>query len=383
MKRRIFTRILLSALAVFLVVVLLNITGLFSGSSATYPAKLGTIEVSLEKTGFVVRREISVGAGRGGAVQFLVDDNTRVAKGTPVARITPSGDAATAPASPYANRLQELTIDFEALRSRIHSLEDELTYLVRENKFTEIDALEKRLDALYVIEGSYDSPVLTFQSASISGGTEEGQYIVRAPEAGVVGLRTSAADPLFDFDNRMLLQYGKLMNIEQGEIKSQVAAHEGLFRLIDNRSTFVVVLLSPEELDIFRSLRRQRINATINGEALRPVVEEVFESPEQQGVVLRFLETFEGDQDLRKLQINVIPKRFTGLVIKTSSIVEVGNVQGVYVMRGENDFVFMPIQIKGISGEQAVIESDYFLVGEEQEMTDTVSLYDEIREVGR
>ena len=52
-------------------------------------------------------------------------------------------------------------------------------------------------------------------------------------------------------------------------------------------------------------------------------------------------------------------------------------------MHSEDDFSFVPIRIKGISGDEAVIYSDYFYFGDDTEPTETVSLYDEIREGGR
>ncbi len=383
MKRRFLTRIFLLALAVFMVIVLVNITGIFSGSASTYPAQLGSIEVAYDVEGVLLRREIVVASNRGGSVEFLVDDNTRVAKGTPIVRINTGVTAREAPVSKYHNQLTTLLIDLPALKARIRSLEDELSYLVRESKFEELDAVQKNLDHLYVIENSYDTPQLTLQPTTIVGSTVNGLYEIRAPQAGVVGLRISPSDALFTYENRMILQYAKLGELEEGVIKTEVAGGEGLFRIIDNRASYVALILEGEKFEAFRGLEGERIDAVVDDVALRPVVEAVFETDEQNGVILRFMETFEGDQDIRKIKLRVIPKRFRGLVIKTSSIVAEDGGQGVYVMKSENDFVFVPIRIKGVSGEEAVIYSDYYYVGDDTEPTETVSLYDEIKEVGR
>ncbi len=383
MNRRFLTRIFLLALAVFLIVILINITGIFLGSSDTYPAQLGTIEVAFDTEGILIRREIVYSSSVGGSVEFLVDDNTRVAKGAPILRINPGVTPEDKPVSKYVDRLDSLMIDLDALQARIRALEDELSYLVRENKFDEIDGVKKNLDHLYVIQNSYDTPELTLEPVTATGETVGGRHVIRAPMAGIVGLRMSPSDPLFAFNNRMIINYKALGTPEEGDIPTDIAPSEGLFRIIDNRASFVVLVLDQKEFEMFRGLEGERINAVINEIPLRPVVEEIFETNEQNGVVLRFLETFEGDQDMRTVRIRVIPKRFSGLVIKTSSIVEEGNTQGVFVMHGENDFSFVPIRLKGVSGDEAVIYSDYFYVGDDAEPTETVSLYDEIKEVGR
>ncbi len=383
MKRKWLARLFLLALAFFLVIVLINITGIFSGASTTYPARLGTLEVAFDAEGILIRREIVVASNRGGRVEFLVDDNTRVAKGTPIVRIDTSITPPQKGVSKYEDNLSQLLIDLDVLKARIRALEDELSYLVRENKFEEIDGVQKSLDHLYVIENSYLEPRLSLQPQTVTGEIVDKRYVIRSPIAGVVGLRVSPSDPLFAFENRLILRYDKLGKIEEGELKTEVAEGEGLFRMIDNRASFVVLVLKPEEFEYFRDLEGERIDAVINDISLRPVVEEIFETDEQSGVVLRFLETFEGDQDMREVKIRVIPRRFSGLVIKTNSIVAEGGRQGVYVMHSEDDFSFVPIRIKGISGDEAVIYSDYFYFGDDTEPTETVSLYDEIREGGR
>ena len=387
MRNKVLSTLLITSVVVVLLAFFLNTLGLFEQNLKTYPATIQKLKVELDKDAFVFRDEIIMGAYEDGELEYYVEEGQRVYTGQPIARLTPSAlpeelDSSGDKINYILDPPEDLMINIEGIRSNIRSLEDELSYLVKQNKYDEIEDVRQRLSSLYLIQSAFkDGQGLSILKPIINPALENGRYTYYAIKPGLIGLESSIYDQLFGLDNIHLINYSKLENIPTPIFLSQAHINQGFIRIINNKESFMAVELNETELSFFIEgglctilLDGMRISAE-NYQALR--------TEQQTGMLFRIFEDYPTMTSQRKINVKLIPEETEGILVKTKSILEQDGQPGVYILKTNGRKVFLPIKIKGHVGDEVVIYNDYFTLNRGEnanESIETVNLYDEIVE---
>ncbi|NLY35628.1 MAG: hypothetical protein GX046_00180 [Tissierellia bacterium] len=387
MRNRVLSTLLITSVVVVLLAFFLNTLGLFEQNLKTYPATIQKLKVELDKDAFVFRDEIILGAYEDGELEYFVEEGQRVYVGQPIARLTPSSlpeefDSSGDKISYTLDPSEDLMINIEGIRSNIRSLEDELSYLVKQNKYDEIEDVRQRLSSLYLIQSAYkDGQGLSTTKPLIKPNFENGRYTYFAPKPGLIGLESSIYDQLFNLDNIHLINYSKLKDIPSSSFLTQVHKNQGFIRIVDNKESFIAVELTEAELSFF--VEGGLCTIIIDGNRISAENFQTLRTEQQSGMLFRIFEDYPTMTSQRKINVKLIPEETEGILVKTKSILEQDGQPGVYILKNNGRKVFLPIKIKGHVGEEVVIYSDYFTLNSGEnanESIETVNLYDEIVE---
>lgn len=383
MKKRYMSTFLVGLSVVVLLALFLKTVGLFDSKIKTYPATLGKIEITLDKTAIVIRDEILISSNVEGKVEFLVEEAQRVYSSQSVAMITPSKLPENKEEEEKEEKdFSQYMVDIDVIRSNIKSLEDELSYLVKQNKYAEIEDVRARLSSFYLVQQAFEKQGGIKPAESIvSVSQDSGRYIVSAPKAGLIGLETSLYDKLFTLGNINLIQFNKLPEIPESQVKREVRPGDIFLRIVDNKNSFLVTELAPEELAYFKQGNLCEIHI---GEAqIFAEIYQIIHTEQQTGIIFRAFEDYAKMTEYRDVKVKLIPEKTDGILIKSTSIVEQEGQVGVKVLSPSGVVRFVPIKIKARVGDEAVIHSDFFTISQSEgasESIKTVNLYDEILE---
>lgn len=372
-------RIVVLVIAVILIIILLNQIGLFSSQVDSYPAEIKLLKNEFETQAVIFRNEVLLSAQQAGKVDFLIEDGQRVPQGTVIATVTP---VATDQSYQPFELKPEWLVDMELIEQEYSSAQDQLAYSVKENRLAEVDQVKEQLEQLLVVRSAYqkNGGFLPQESALATKTTIGGKIEVQAPHGGIVAYTVAEDDLLFHPFNIPLIDYDKYPVRQNGQIIRQVLANQPFIRLVQNRESYLSIRCDETTMKQFTVGRR--VSVIINGQEIRPVVTEIFKANQDYGIILTVLEEFTNDYNDRTTNVTVISQQLEGLAIKTSSFVEMDNVLGVYVLKKGYRSVFVPVQVLGTFGDEAIIASDNFLTmeGNQTIITQTVNLYDEIVE---
>lgn len=387
MRNKILSTLLIASAVVILFALFLNTLGLFEQNLKTYPAKIEKLKVELDKSAYIFRDEMIFGALDDGDVEYFVEEGERVYAGQLIAQLTPSSvpeqrDKEGNKLSYVLEPPEELMINIEGIRSNIRSLEDELSYLIKQNKYDEIEDVRQRLSSLYLIQSAFkDDKGLSINAPLIKSGFENGRYVYYAVRPGLIGLETSLYDQLFRPNNMHLINYSKLGEIPSSEFLRQVHKGQGFVRVVDNKESFLAVGLTEAELAFFQE--GSPCTLLIDGVKVTAENYQMLRTEQQTGMLFRIFEDYPGMTSHRRVDVQLIPEETEGILVKTKSIIEQDGQPGVYILKNNGNKVFLPIKIKGRVGDEVVIYSDYFTLNKGEnanESIETVNLYDEIVE---
>lgn len=372
-------RLIMLVIVAVLVLIVLNQIGVFKPQMSSYPAENKLLKNEFVTDAIIFRNEALVMADQGGDVTFMVEDGERVPQGSLIATITPSESSQAY--QPFSLS-DDWLIDMELIEQEYTAAQDQLAYLVKESRLSEVDPVKVQLDQLLTIRNAYQqsSGLVPQETALATEVGSDGKIHVTAPHGGIVGYTVAEDDLLYNPFNIPLIDYNQYKVKQEGQILRRVLANQPFIRLVSNRETYLVIRVDETTLKQFTLGRR--IDVDINGQTIRPVVTNIFKHGKEYGIQLTVLEEYNNDYNDRTSRITVIPQQLEGLAIKTSSLVEQDKVMGVYVLKKGYRSEFVPVKVLGFFGNEAIIASDNFLVseGSESVVVPTVNLYDEILE---
>lgn len=379
-KRFLLTLGIILVVLIFLVI-LVNELGLVGQIDRTYVAELKELKVESEKQGLIFRDETLIASGISGVVDFQVEDGERVPANRVIARINQA---------PVNNNYEvyqipeDIEINYDEINEAFLASQDELTYMVNEGRLDEIEEVEEDIRQLLLVKQAFEVQTGLMESEiEIQSNYVDGAYQITAPRAGIVSYTNFKEDPLFNINNRFIINYDVFdaPDADSGVMLRETEANQPFIRIVNNKMLYIVIQVTAEEAANYALTKR--IDAIIDDYTIKPIVESIFPSGDGYGIVLRVTEDFPEMHNLRVINFKVIPKAITGIAIKNSSLVERDGVQGVYILRKDSRREFLPIRVITTVGEESIIYSDYYTVLNEDGITEsitTVSLYDEIVE---
>lgn len=384
MKKKFINTLIMMIAVVVLLSLFLKTLGIFDENYKTYPATIQKIKMVIDTKGYVFRDETLIGAVEDGEIEYLVEEGERVFVGQALAKLTPVKASLEDEEAKKEEPLDfgDFMIDVEGIRSNIRSLEDELSYLAKQNKYSEIEDVQQRLSSLYLLQSSFGDGNGLRKNAPVIKASKEGtKYIYYANTPGLIGLEQSHYDQLFHIRNMHLVDYSKLEQIGSSEFLRNVSKGDSFLRIIDNKESYIVVKLTEAELAMFEVGRLCTIE--IGNVSFKAENYQAMRTEQQNGMIFRVFEDYPGMTSFREVDLKLIAEETEGIHILTKSIVDVDGQPGVYILKKNGKKEFVPIKIKGHIGEEAVIYSDYFTINRGDginESIETVNLYDEIVE---
>lgn len=382
MNFRFIKRLLIILFVLAFIYVVVDKTNLFKRGYSTYPARIDTISLEMNKKVFIFRNETIISSSKSGDIEFLVEDGKRVAYGTPIAKIKVKDIKEDKKSKKNDIDYNKCLIDLTSINSKLEGLSTKIRHAVKMENFSETgDITEKQSKIIPIkIAANQNNDRIVLNNSVNSQRSVDNDLIITAASSGIVSLETGEDDILFSYLNRVLIKDSCLKDDKLRGVKTSVRSGEPFIRIVNNTRTYLSVILDENELESFNI--GDTIDISIANTVVKASVEYLINLKDKKNVIFVVEEKFENDHKFRALNAILIPKKSKGLIIKNSSIVEEKGELGVYVLRTDESKEFVPIKIKVRVGNDVSVYSDYFMITEEgkEKSVKTLKLYDEIVE---
>ncbi|MDO4869965.1 MAG: HlyD family efflux transporter periplasmic adaptor subunit [Bacillota bacterium] len=316
-------RIVLCYLAILVILYVIiyvvpKVTGMFE---TTQTLENGTLIISCEAEGYLVKDETINLADKTGILKYKVVEGTVIKKGTTI--------------TAYDSEAEESSEEVN-----IHS---------------KYDSLLKNL-------GDYD-------------GVKSG---MKSPISGVLDFSMDGNENYFSMDNlKNITKEGvdeRSYDIEELE-REKVIQGEPIFKVSNDDNWYVVCWLKKsnakgyeEGMEVDLQLPEGTVDATVYSvEKEGDLYKTVFYT---NGYYKAFAHT-------RKADMTIVKSNNTGLIVDNECIIEVDGVKGVYVVDKDGDYKFKPINITASDKKQSVISEKTF-TNDKYELVETVIVHDEV-----
>lgn len=312
--------ILYLAVLVLLYIVVFQMPKVSDKFETTQVLENGTLEVSCETTGYVVKDEAVCLAENKGTMEYKVEDGTVVKKGTSIVSITEPEDG---------NKESNIRGKYEEYLELLNGYD-----LVTETSKAPISG---------VLSMSIDGCEKYFCSSNIENITKE---------------EAESFSP-----NQMDLS------------REKVNKGEPIFKISDDDNWYILCWISKE--DVSKYEEGQKVRVTIGEETLDARVESIKQEGELFKVVIYLNVYYEDFTSAREVDITVVQSNTVGLIVDNECIIEKDGQPGVYVKTKDGDTYFRPIKVKITDGNQSVIYESIY-VNDKYEQVETVRVYQEV-----
>ena len=309
------------AILVILYIVAFQIPKVTGKFETTQVLENGTLEVSCEAEGYLVKDEAVCTAGSTGTIEYKLNDGTVVKKGTDIADIDAIEEEKgkeKEPAGKYGDYLDRL----------------------------------KKYDLL--VE-SCDSPI-----------------------SGVVSYTVDGNEKYFRIDNLEKIRKEKAEEASSKQLdleRTDVVRGEPIFKISSDDSWYIVCWLEKSDARKYEPDQKVRI------ELPESTVDARVYSVKKEGDFFRvtfFLNVYYEDFcSARVVDMTVVQSNTTGLIVDNQCLIKKEGVLGVYVKTKDGDTYFKPVKVKITDGEQSVLYESVF-VNDDYEQVETVSAYQEV-----
>ncbi|MGN0702044.1 MAG: HlyD family efflux transporter periplasmic adaptor subunit [Lentihominibacter sp.] len=306
------------AILVILYLVAFQIPGMTTLFETTQVLENGTLEVSCEATGYVVKDEAVCTADTTGEISFTTESGTVVKKGTRIAEIEESGKKDKEMAGKYRE------------------------YLTRLKNY----------------------PLLAQGNS--------------APISGVFSTEIDGYEKYFSIDNLDKINKEKTEALSLGKLeldRKSVVKGEPIFKISGDDKWYVVCWLDKE--DAGKYSEGEDVRLAVGEDTLDGKVYSKNKEGEFVKTVLYLNVYYEDFCRARVLDMTIVQSNTTGLIVDNECIIEKDGQQGVYVKTKDGDTYFKPIKVKISNGEQSVIYDSVF-INDEYEQVETVTVYQEV-----
>lgn len=312
-KRTIFIYLAIVLILYIVVEVLPEVTDIFETTQTLEP---GTLRLSYETTGYLIKDE-SVGvAAESGDIQYLVSVGTAVKKGYPVVEITPDG------------------------RDRDSS------------RFSEY------MDRLKGFEG------LSEESSS--------------PVSGVFSLTIDGYEDYFTPDNMEKVKRETVESLSFDSVnleRDSVVKGEPVYKVSTDDNWYVLCWVDRKTAEMYTEGRN--VSLELPDGAVDARVHSVSSDGEDYRVIFYLDVYYESFAESRAVDMSIVTSDNEGLIVDNRCIVKKDGHEGVYVVDKNGDYTFTRISVISTDGNESVIEDATF-IDEDGQQVYTVDVYDEV-----
>lgn len=280
----------------------------------TVIAEYGTIEKTDEMTCYFVRDERVYAPKESGEIDYLIDEGTKVRKGTKIADIKQS----EAGEKGYSEEIEKLG-----------------------EKLKETSSCKAKIN-------------------------------------GVVSYKIDGNEAIMSTSRIKSIGYNDVKNMEnsfEDLSRNQVVAGEPIYKIYKNEKWYILFWTDKKTAENYTKGMSVRIRLP-EGD-VRAVVAGKKKQGDLYRVKLRSNRYYEGLSDTRVADATVVTASCSGLIIENSCICEEEGQKGVMVRSKTGEYVFTPINILLADEKQSVVSSDKYYDEEGNEHF-TINIYDEM-----
>ena len=320
------------AVLVALYIVVFQMPKMSEKFETTQVLENGTLEVSCEATGYIIKEEAVCTATEPGTINYKWDDGTVVKKG-----------------------------------SKIIGIKDPETEKER----------EKAENA--EIDGKYEEYLEALKDYDLLEETKN------APISGVFSLSIDGGEKYFSIDHMDKIKKNEAAEHEKNQLdlkRETTVKGEPVFKISNDDVWYILCWTDKESAEKYEEGEKVRI--TIGDSSMDAKVykikkdKEVEEGDEESYKMIFYLNVYYKDFcSARKVDMTVVQSNTVGLIVDNECIVEKDGQKGVYVKTKDGDTYFKPIKVKITDGKQSVIYESVF-VNDKYEQVETVRVYQEV-----
>ncbi|MCR5033879.1 MAG: HlyD family efflux transporter periplasmic adaptor subunit [Clostridia bacterium] len=311
--------VLYLAVLVLLYIVIFQMPKMSDKFETTQVLENGTLEVSCEAEGYIVKDEAICVCSKTGTISYRVEDGTVVKKET-----------------------------------KIESIEE-----TDSEKESEIKGkYQKLLDQLK----GYD---LLMQSST-------------APISGVFSMSMDGNEKYFRIDNLDKIKKETVEDLSMKQVdlqREKVNQGEPVFKISNDDAWYIVTWV--EKADARKYEEGEKVRITIGDSTLDAKVRTIKRDGEFFKMVFYLNVYYEDFCSARKVDMTVVQSNTMGVIVDNECIIEKHGQKGVYVKTKDGDTYFRPIKVKITDGKQSVIYESIY-VNDKYEQVETVRVYQEV-----
>ncbi len=255
--------------------------------------------------------------------------------------------------------------------------------LKRELEYT-IEHLNRLNNHTFVQKSEFEENKKTIGSSSAS---PEQKFTIISSDAGILSYYVDNLSGKLRFEDRHRIDYDRLFNTSNIIVNrsgEKIKQNEKVLKIILDKKWYLLCQSTLDDLDRYKI--DDKLNLYINNEEFDSVVVDKFMSKNTGIICLEIQKLSEKIAASRLLNVSLVSKEVTGVLIPQESIVRKDGVKGVYVRGIDGEELFRPIQILGTSNDNIVVsENSYIYKDENGELNtvDTVSRKDKVLVKGK
>ena len=311
--------ILYLAVLVLLYIVIFQMPKMSDKFETTQVLENGTLEVSCEAEGYIVKDEAICVCSKTGTITYRVEDGTVVKKETKIESI------------------EETDSDSEAqIKSKYQKLLDKLQ----------------------------GYPLL--QTSSL------------APISGVFSMSMDGNEKYFCIDNLDKIKKEEAEDLSMKQVNLQrekVNKGEPVYKISNDDAWYIITWVDKEDAGKYEE--GQKVKITIGDSTLDAKVRTIKRDGDFFKMVFYLNVYYEDFCSARKVDMTIVQSNTMGVIVDNECIVEKNGQQGVYVRTKDGDTYFRPIKVKITDGKQSVIYESIY-VNDKYEQVETVRVYQEV-----
>lgn len=246
------------------------------------------------------------------------------------------------------------------------------TVVKRHTKIVSIKSEEGEVEEDKNIHGKYARALENLQGYK---GVQPG---AKSQISGTLTLTMDGNEKYFRIENLDNITKDGVSKLDYGKIdleRSKAIKGEPIFKVSSDNKWYVVCWLSKKEAkdyDVGTEVRLEMPGGNVAAE-----VYSVKKEGKEQKVVFHTSGYYEPLAETRRAEMSVVRSNNTGLIVDNECIIEVDGVKGVYVVDKDGDYVFKPVNITASDGKQSVLSEKTF-TNDKYELVETVIVHDEV-----
>ncbi len=152
-------------------------------------------------------------------------------------------------------------------------------------------------------------------------------------------------------------------------------AGEPLFKICESNFWYMMAWVDPSNISKYEEGNDIKIDFPLG--QIKARVEKIIDQGDKWLVIMKTTRYYEDYAKIRSANVNIITQDYSGIKIKNSSITTEDGVAGVYIKSKNGEFVFKPVKIITSDGDYSLVNVSKFYDKEGKEVS-TVEIYDEI-----
>jgi putative membrane fusion protein len=203
-----------------------------------------------------------------------------------------------------------------------------------------------------------------------------------APEGGVISYYIDGREALFSPENMLNITRDEAESAA-GDVKN-VTRHDGfvrsgepVYKIADDALWYMIFWLDADSPSIVNYKTGATVTLVLPGGEVRGRVHEIIRQENAWMVLLRFDRYYEGMARARALDAKVIAAEHKGLIVENECITLKDGQRGVYALGKNGEFRFVPVNVIRGDGVRSIISRSTFIAEDGAEVS-TVNVYEEI-----